>query len=169
MPTTSIQKKRMTEIPFLEGFCANNANKCKSTQDLVLYYHRACFPPTKSTWIKYIKNSFFKTCPGLPTKLVTKYLPKYIFAAKDHLCQSYKGTSSTKQDFLITSSSPEETWQSPEYTHNIKTDDFRHEHGSKTENIFLKLYNASEKSYSYQTGHFLITSNRGNKYVMILY
>ena len=130
MPTTSIQKKRMTEIPFLEGFCASNVNKCKSTQDLVLYYHHACFPPTKSTWIKYIKNSFFKTCPGLPTKLVTKYLPKYIFTEKGHLRQSYKETGLTKQYVLMTNPFPEETRQPPDSTDSSKTYEFSHYHGS---------------------------------------
>ena len=43
MPTTSIQPKRMTKFSFLECFCANNANKCKSKHDLVLYCHHACF------------------------------------------------------------------------------------------------------------------------------
>ena len=33
---TSIHPKRMTEIPFLECFCANNANKCKSKQGQVV-------------------------------------------------------------------------------------------------------------------------------------
>ena len=45
---TSIHPKRMTEIPFLECFCANNANKCKSKQDQILYYHHACFFPTQT-------------------------------------------------------------------------------------------------------------------------
>ena len=48
MPTTSIQPKRMIEISFLENFCTNNANECKSKQDLVLYCHHACFFQLKS-------------------------------------------------------------------------------------------------------------------------
>ena len=43
MPTTSIQPKLMTEMPFLERFCANNAKKCKLKQDLIIYYHHICF------------------------------------------------------------------------------------------------------------------------------
>ena len=87
MPTTSIKPKRTTQIPFLERFCANNANKCKSKQDLVLYYHHACFCPTKSKWIKAVKHDFFTTWPGLTLKLVTKYLKKSIFTKKGHLHQ----------------------------------------------------------------------------------
>ena len=72
---------------FLEHFCTDNAKKCKSKQDLVLYYHHACFCPTKNTWIKAIKNNFFTTWPGLTLKLVTKYLKKSIFTEKGHLHQ----------------------------------------------------------------------------------
>ena len=63
----------------------------------------------------------------------------------------------------------EVTWQPPDSTENGKTYEFPHDHGSKTNNIFLKLYNASEKIYSYQTGRFPIISRKGSKYVMIVY
>ena len=65
MPTTSIQLKQMTKIPFLERFCSNNANKFKSKQDIILSLLSPCmFFSTKSTWIEAIKNSFFTTWPG---------------------------------------------------------------------------------------------------------
>ena len=64
---------------------------------------------------------------------------------------------------------PEETVQPPYSTDNSKTDEFPHDHCSKSNNIFLKIYDASEKMYSNQTGYFPITSIGGNKYVMILY
>ena len=88
---------------------------------------------------------------------------------KGHLRQSYKGTRSPKQDFLTTKTFPEVTVQPLEYTDNDKTDEFPHDHGFKTEHIFLKLYNASEKIYSDQIGRFTITSSKGSKYVMIIY
>ena len=45
----------------------------------------------------------------------------------------------------------EETGQPPYFTDNRKTDEFPHDHGSKTNYIFLKLYNASQKTYSNRT------------------
>ena len=63
-----------------------------------------------------------------------------------------------------------EVTRQPTYsTYNSNTDGFLHDDGSKTNNIFLKLHNASEKVYSYQTVNSPITSNKGSKYVMIVY
>ena len=111
----------------------------------------------------------FTTWSGLTVKLVTKYFPKSTFTTKGHLRLSYKGTRSPKQDFLTTKTFPEVTVQPLEYTDNDKTDEFPHDHGFKTEHIFLKLYNASEKIYSDKIGRFTITSSKGSKYVMIIY
>ena len=58
---------------------------------------------------------------------------------------------------------PEETGQPPDSSDNRKTYEFPHDHGSKTNNIFIKLYNASDKFYSDQTGRFPIIYSRGNK------
>ena len=64
---------------------------------------------------------------------------------------------------------PEVTGQPPDSTDNGKTNEFPHDHGSNTNNIFLKLYNASEKTYSDQTGRFPITYSKGSKYVPIVH
>ena len=97
------------------------------------------FCTTKSTWINVIKNNFFTAWNGLTVELITKCLPKFVFTAKGHICQYYKGTRSTKQDVLMTKPFPEVTVQPPYSTDNGKTDEFPHDHGSKTNNIFLKL------------------------------
>ena len=64
---------------------------------------------------------------------------------------------------------PEENGHPRDSTDGSKTEKFPHDHGSKTNNIFLKLYNGSEKIYSDQTGRFPITSSRVKQYVMIVY
>ena len=46
---------------------------------------------------------------------------------------------------------------------------FAHDHGSKTNHIFFKLYYASEKFYPDKTGRFPIKYSRENKYVVIVY
>ena len=118
--------------------CANNANECKSKQDLVIYYHHEYFCPTKSTWIKYIKHNFFTTWSVSTVELVTKYLLKSIFIEKVHLCQSYKVTRSRKKYVLMNNALSEQTGQPPYSTDNRKTDEFPHDHGSNTNNIFSK-------------------------------
>ena len=63
----------------------------------------------------------------------------------------------------------EVTGQHPDSTENGKTEELPHDHGSKTNNIFIKPYNASEQIYSDQTLIFPITSSKGYKYFMIVY
>ena len=63
----------------------------------------------------------------------------------------------------------EVTGQPPYSADNGKTDEFPHDHISKTICFLLTLYNTSEKIYSDQTGRFTITSSKGSKYVMIVY
>ena len=93
---------------------------------------------TKSPWIKYIKNNFFTTWPGLTVELLTEYLPNSILTAKGHLRQSYRLTISTKQYVLMTKPFPEVTGKLPDSIDNGKTYEFPHDHGSKTNNIFFK-------------------------------
>ena len=143
MKTTSIQPRKTIESHFIERFCANNYNTCKSKQDLVLYYYHTCFFPTKTTWLKVIKNNFFLTWPGLTVKLVMKYLPKHVFTAKDSLLQFCKGVRYKKQDLLITKpvgiSAPEENVQPTYSTIEENTDVFTQDHGSR-KMIYLSNY-----------------------------
>ena len=50
-----------------------------------------------------------------------------------------------KEYIIMTKPFPEETVQPPDSTENINIYEFPHYHGSKTNNIFLKLYNAGGK------------------------
>jgi hypothetical protein len=38
----------------------------------------------------------------------------------------------------------------------------------KMNDIYIKIYNATETMHCDQTGHFSTTSSRGNKYIMVL-
>ena len=38
----------------------------------------------------------------------------------------------------------------------------------KREDIMIKVYNCTESVFTDQTGQFPVTSNRGNKYIMVL-
>ena len=60
------------------------------------------------------------------------------------------------------------TVQPPYLTYNGKIDEFQYDHGSKTNNIFLKLCNASENIYSDQTGRVTIVSRKDSEYAMIV-
>ena len=92
---TAPQKSMMDQkIP--EAFSANNVYEIKSKQDLILFYHAACFSPRKSTFVEVIKRNAFTSWPGLTADLVNKYLPKTEATVKGHIRKQYKGTQSTK-------------------------------------------------------------------------
>ena len=56
---------------------ANNVqiSTLDSKQNLAIWYHRICFSPVVTTWIKAINTGFFSTWPVLTSKHITKHLP----------------------------------------------------------------------------------------------
>ena len=63
----------------------------KSKQELIIFYHAACFSPTKRTFVDTIKRNAFASCPGLTVDLVNNYLPRTEATIKGHIRQQYKG------------------------------------------------------------------------------
>ena len=52
--------------------------------------------PTKSTWIKAVKNGAFSTWPGLTEDLINKYYDIWEATIKGHMQLSRQGIQSTK-------------------------------------------------------------------------
>ena len=75
----------MVAQPLPDSFFANNAYETKNKQDLIMFYHPACFSPFKSTFIQAIKRNAFTSLPGLTAELVFKYLPKTEDTVKSHI------------------------------------------------------------------------------------
>ena len=69
----------------------NHVYETKSKQELTLFYHAACFSPTKRTFVDAIKRNAFASWPGLTVDLVNKYLPRTEANIKGHIRQQYKG------------------------------------------------------------------------------
>ena len=65
-------------------------------QNLAIWYHRICFCPVVTTWIKAIDAGFFSTWPGLTSKLIKKHLPPSVNTALGHLRHQYQNTRSTR-------------------------------------------------------------------------
>ena len=86
----------MTEQNIPEAFSENHVYDTKSKQDLILFYHAACFSPPKRTFVEAIKRNAFASWPGLTADIVNKYLPRTEETIKGHILQHYKGTQSTK-------------------------------------------------------------------------
>ena len=147
-------QKSMTEQKIPEAFSANHVYETKSKQDLILFYHAAFFSPTKSIFVEAIKRNAFTSWPGLTADLVNKYLPRTEATVKGHIRQQYKVTQSTKIKQEVFKSTHQEP---PE----ILT--------KRTNQIFLKVIECSNKTFTDQRGRFPITSSRGYKYIMIVY
>ena len=156
-PVTTLYMVNMTATPsvssppsFPTNLYANHVYETQSKQDLILFYHAACFSPSKSTFIKAIKNKAFTTWPGLTAELVAKYLPKTEATVKGHMKQTFKGTNSTQPTTPPSEPPPEIITQ-------------------RTHQVFMKVTEFSNKIYTDQTGRFPVTSSRGYKYIMIAY
>ena len=77
---------------------ANSAiRNCKTRTDLAHFLHGAAFRPTQSSFLRAIKQGHFNTWPGLTAQLITKHLPKAIFAtSQGHLRGKQQNIRSTK-------------------------------------------------------------------------
>ena len=84
--------REMIEHHIPDTLRANHVYETKSKQELTLFYHAACFSPTKRTFVDTIKRSAFASWPGLTVDLVNKYLQRTESTIKGHIRQQYKGT-----------------------------------------------------------------------------
>ena len=143
--------KHMENLGGIKKF-ANNAYEIQTKRDLVSYYHKCCFSPVVSTWIKAIDNGNFCTWPGLTVTLVRKYLMPSIATAKGHMKQQQKNLRSTK-------------------INNLKKDDKPVNKTEKTGECYFTItpIATTGKTFTDQTGRFPVTSSKGNKYIMIMY
>lgn len=118
-----------------------------SKQELVEYYHKACFVPTKSEWLKAIKKGFFISWPRLTAELVNQHLKPQLYTALGHMQKLKQGIQSTKI---------------PTTTNNK----------SKTNMIFVKtvlVNNPTDTVYTNLCGRFPHRSLSGNNYIFVAY
>ena len=79
--------RSMKEQHIPETLRSNHVYETKSKQELTLFYHAACFSPTKRTFVDAIKRKAFASWPGLKVELVKKYLPRTEATIKGHIRQ----------------------------------------------------------------------------------
>ena len=103
--------------------------------------------PVPETWIKAIEAGFFATWPGLTAQLVKKHLTRTIETDLGHLRADRKNVRSTKQ----------------------KHDGALATNPTRTRECYIKNIELKGKLYTDQTGHFPVTSSKGNKHVMVAY
>ena len=88
----AVPLRAMTEQHISDTLRANRVYETQLKQELTLFYHAACFSPTKRTFVDAIKGNAFAYWPGLTVELVNKYLPRTEATIKGHIRQKYKVT-----------------------------------------------------------------------------
>ena len=68
--------REITEQHIPDILRANHVYETKSKQELTIFYHAACFSPTKRTFVNAIKRNVFASWSGLTVGIVNKYLPR---------------------------------------------------------------------------------------------
>jgi hypothetical protein len=126
------------------------------------YLHAACYSPVPSTWIAGIRNNQFTTWPGLTAGAVTKHLPPAMATAMGHLDQRRKNQRSTKPLANHRHLDPA----------NLQADQFPTQQPARTNAVFVSIGLADVHNnvvYTDLTGAFPITSQAGNKYMLLMY
>ena len=88
MINMTVPLKKMGEQKIPDAFSANHVYETKSKQELILFYHAACFSPTKRTFVEAIERNAFASWSGLTSELVNKYLPRTEETIKGHIRQN---------------------------------------------------------------------------------
>ena len=118
---------------------AFNAYEVQSIPDLINFYHRTCCNIPKSTWIQAINKHYFATWPGLTADRVRKYCTAKPETAMGHLKRIRSNVRSTR---------------------------------TKTRRIGTFLYDPTDLKSLIGvdfTGRYPVTSQRGHKYILVLY
>ena len=130
----------------------NNMIADRTKPDLTQWYHTILFSPVNHNLIQSTKKGYFATWPILTIDLINKPLPPSMATAKGHMHQTRKNIKSTKQQEPVRQEDP-----------SIKP------LAQRTNTVFTKIIDHKRKIATYLIGKFPVTSNRGNKYIFVLY
>jgi hypothetical protein len=128
---------------------ANSIYDLPSIEQAIKWMHAVCKYPVKSTWIKAIKAGNFIGWPLLTEKNVNKYYPESNETQQGHMNQARKNVRSTKKQPLDLQFSILPSRQ-------------------EGKGCFMKTHDVRETIFLDQTGKYPTTSQRGNKYIMVL-
>jgi hypothetical protein len=151
---TSTQKPPTPTNNLALGVIQNSQTK----RDLAGYFHACMFSLTPSTFLRAITKGHFTSWPGLTISLIYKHLTKSIATSVGHLRMQQRNYQSTK-----TSVKPLQD--------NLDISPPQEKDNPLTNTMYANFVSTHtiHKTYSDQTGKFIIQSSRGNNYVFILY
>ena len=112
--------------------------------------------PVISTWTKAIDKGYFRGWRGPTSDRVRQFIKPSAQSEQGHMDQKRTGIRSTKSSFVNTLPNPmDEPDQAP--------------NNDKTNIVFMTLAEVEGELFTDQTGHFPVTSNCGNNYIVIFY
>ena len=117
--------------------------KTTTKNDLIKFFHAACFFPTKQTLLAAIKNGNFLTWPGFTYENVNKYLDNSIVTNMSHLQQERQNLQSTKPTPVV--------------------------HKTHKTYVTIAPFKTTNKAYGDLTGRFPYVSSRGDQYFLPVY
>jgi hypothetical protein len=146
---------------------ANRVYECNNTyHQLINFYHVTLIYPVVSTLVKAIDKGYLKGFSGLTLHLVQQHIKFKNETEKGHMDQSHQGKQSTKISSPAGVPPPFPPDGEPINTMEPLPQEPFNAH---THFIFMTIIKISGMLFSDHLGRFPITSNRGNKYVVIFY
>ena len=112
-------------------------------------------------WCKTIYAAFYTTWPGLSAKLMRKHVNVSGPSVKGHLNQHLQNIRSTKLNL----ENPHHVPGQDKLVNNI----YPRASELRTKFVFADIQIVTGQVYLEQTGSFLVSSRKGNKYIMVIY
>ena len=131
----------------------------KNKTEFLNFLHRDAFSPTYSSWKKAINNNFFATCIFLTADAAQKFLPNSINTANGHMKTAPKNMESIKPFLSIQHESTIMTTRTS----------LPVEAPVQSHIAYTRVVELTGKVFADQTGCFPVISNRGIKYICVLY
>ena len=144
--------------------CAANAAIAQETvPERAAFLHWCAGSPQLSTWCKAIDAGFYRSWPGLTSKLARKHMPQSTPMIKGHLDQQRKNIRSTK---------PKRSMATPKSLPGVdETEQDLHpaQHQQRTNYVFADCHDITGQIFSDQPGRFLVSSISGHQCIMVVY
>ena len=128
--------------------------------DITKFIHAAFFSPVLSTLTKALQLKYINNVPGLSLQTLKLYPPHSIATVKGHMKQKRQGTNSTKKEPTPLPLLP-----------NVDDDNYQFpkQEPEKTHACYGIVIETTGKTFSDQTGRFVLPSSLGSNYVFLLY
>ena len=147
----------------LAPFSVRTSSRRRVLPERIAFLHWCAGSPQLSTWCKAIDAGFYRSWPGLTSKLVRKHMPQSPPMIKGHLDQQRKNLRSTKPKRAVATRKL--------LPGNDETEQDLHpaQHQHRTNYVYADCHDITGQIFSDQPGRFLVSSVSGHQYIMVVY